>query len=124
MVGSIWSFKCSTEFINTVLEPACIKKLYSDMFQTSEKQTDDLLYEGTVLSSESDLGISFEEALKSLRKNLDSCSESNLGNTEEKKIALALFDFSGGRKNQLPFRRRGLYYFQFLASHDAQTLCE
>ena len=106
--------KCSSQIINTVLEPECIKKLYSEMFQTSGRHTDDLLYESAVLASEFDQGISFEDTLKSLRKGLDpgseSSPESNIENleTNEKKIALALFDFSGKRKNQMSFKKEDL----------------
>ena len=36
---------CSKDYFNSVLEPECIKKLCSDMFQISERQTDELPYE-------------------------------------------------------------------------------
>ena len=36
--------KCSKEFIDQVLEPECVKKLYSDMFQSSGSYTDDLFF--------------------------------------------------------------------------------
>ena len=41
----VYKETCSKDFINSVLEPECIKKLYSDMFQISERQTDELPYE-------------------------------------------------------------------------------
>ena len=41
----VYKETCSKDFINSVLEPECIKKLYSDMFQISECQTDELPYE-------------------------------------------------------------------------------
>ena len=41
----VYKETCSKDFINRVLEPECIKKLYSDMFQISERQTDELPYE-------------------------------------------------------------------------------
>ena len=81
---------CSKQFINTVLEPECIKRLYSQMFQTSGAHTDELLYESAVLASEIDQGLSFEDTLKALRKRLCSGSESDIEHLEanEKKIAL------------------------------------
>ena len=36
----VYKETCSKDYINSVLEPECIKKLYSDMFQISERQTD------------------------------------------------------------------------------------
>ena len=39
----VYKETCSKDFINSVLEIECIKKLYSDMFQIS--QTDELPYE-------------------------------------------------------------------------------
>ena len=41
----VYKETCSKDYINSVLEPECIKKLYSDMFQISERQTDELPYE-------------------------------------------------------------------------------
>ena len=41
----VYKETCSKDYINRVLEPECIKKLYSDMFQISERQTDELPYE-------------------------------------------------------------------------------
>ena len=70
------------------MEPECVKKLYSDMFQSGSR-TDDLLYESAVLASELDEGISFEDTLKSLRKRLGSRSESSTEltiETNEKKL--------------------------------------
>ena len=70
------------------MEPECVKKLYSDMFQSGSR-TDDLLFESAVLASELDEGISFEDTLKSLRKRLGSRSESSTEltiETNEKKL--------------------------------------
>ena len=92
------------------MEPECVKKLYSDMFQSGSR-TDDLLYESAVLASQLEEGISFEDTLKSLRKGLGSRSESSTElniETNEKKIALALFDFSGERKNQISLKKEDL----------------
>ena len=41
----VYKETCSKDFINSVLKHECIKKLYSDMFQISERQTDELPYE-------------------------------------------------------------------------------
>ena len=41
----VYKETCSKDYINRVLEPECIKKLYSDMSQISERQTDELPYE-------------------------------------------------------------------------------
>ena len=69
------------------MEPECVKKLYSDMFQSGSR-TDDLLYESAVLASQLEEGVSFEDTLKSLRKELSSILESNIENfeTKEKKF--------------------------------------
>ena len=54
--------KCSKEFIDQVLEPECVKKLYSDMFQSSGSYTDDLFFETAVIASEIDHGIPLKKA--------------------------------------------------------------
>ena len=102
---------CSKDFIDRVLEPQCVKRLYSDMFKSSESQTDDLLFETAVIASEIDDGIPFEEGLKSLERRLKSGSSRSELNVDrnEKKIAMALYDFSGGSKNQISFRKEDLF---------------
>ena len=80
------------------------------MFQSGSR-TDDLLYESAVLASQLEEGISFEDTLKSLRKGLGSRSESSTElniETNEKTIALALFDLSGERKNQISLKKEDL----------------
>ena len=67
------------------------------MFKSSESQTDDLLFETAVIVSEIDDGTTFEESMKSLKKRL--VSENVERN--EKKIAIALHDFSGERRSQI-----------------------
>ena len=52
----VFKEKCSKEFIERVIEPECVKKLYSDMFQSSTSETDDLLFETAVIASELDEG--------------------------------------------------------------------
>ena len=54
--------KCSKEFIDQVLEPGCVKKLYSDMFQSSGSYTDDLFFETAVIASDIDHGIPLKKA--------------------------------------------------------------
>ena len=105
----VYRGKCSKEFIDRVLEPECVKKLYSGMFQNSGSRTDDLLFESAVIANEIDEGITFEESLKSLKERLDS-EISSTQNVEknEKKVALALYDFPGQRKSQMPFRKEDL----------------
>ena len=68
----VYKEKCPKEFIERVIEPECVKKLYSDMFQSSRSRTDDLLYETAVIASEIDQGIGFQESLNSLMKRLKS----------------------------------------------------
>ena len=107
----VYKDKCSKEFIDQVLEPECVKKLYSDMFQSSGSETDGLLFETAVIASEIDDGIPFEEGLKSLERRLKSGSSRSELNVDrnEKKIAMALYDFSGGSKNQISFRKEDLF---------------
>ena len=107
----VYKDKCSKEFIDQVLEPECVKKLYSDMFQSSGSKTDGLLFETAVIASEIDDGIPFEEGLKSLERRLKSGSSRSELNVDrnEKKIAMALYDFSGGSKNQISFRKEDLF---------------
>ena len=99
----VYKEKCPKEFNERVIEPECVKKLYSDMFQSSRSRTDDLHYETAVIASEIDQGIGFQESLNSLMKRLKSNkSKSAL------KIAMALYDFSGG-KGQISFRKEDLF---------------
>jgi len=102
----VYKEKCPKEFIERVIEPECVKKLYSDMFQSSRSRTDDLFYETAVIASEIEQGIRFQECLNSLMKRLK--SDKSRSELNEKKIAMALYDFSGG-KGQISFRKEDLF---------------
>ena len=102
----VYKEKCPKEFIERVIEPECVKKLYSDMFQSSRSRTDDLLYETAVIASEIEKGIGFQESLNSWMKRLK--SDKSRSELNEKKIAMALYDFSGG-KGQISFRKEDLF---------------
>ena len=63
--------KNSTNFIENVIEPECIVKLYADKFDTTEADTNAMLYETAVLAAEADEGITFEESCRALKQNVD-----------------------------------------------------
>ena len=76
------------------------------MFQSSRSRTDDLFYETAVIASEIDQGIRFQESLNSLMKRLK--SDKSRSEFNEKKMAMVLYDFSGG-KGQISFRKEDLF---------------
>ena len=94
--------KNTTSFIENVIEPECIVKLYSDTFSTTEEDSNPLLYETAVLAAEADEGITFEESCKALKRYLDMTEpstpqlepNSEVGNLKEqntrKEVAIAL----------------------------------
>lgn len=101
--------KNPTNFIENVIEPECIVKLYSDKFGTSEADTNAMLYETAVLAAEADEGITFEESCKALKRNLDVTPppESSTPHTREV-VAIALYDFKASEKNHLSFNKEDL----------------
>ena len=120
----IFKNKNSTNFIENVIEPECIVKLYSDTFSTTEADTNAILYETAALTAEADQGISFEESCKALKRYLDvtpphETPESSVlqQNSEARNlteqsarqdIAVALYDFTASKKGHLSFNKEDL----------------
>ena len=48
-LNDIYSTKFPKEFIEQNIEPACITKLYADLFKCSLERADELLYESTLI---------------------------------------------------------------------------
>ena len=112
--------KNTTSFIENVIEPECIVKLYSDTLSTTEEDSNALLYETAVLAAEADEGITFEESCKALKRYLDMTEpstpqlepNSEVGNLTEqntrKEVAIALYDFPTSIKDHLSFKKEDL----------------
>ena len=116
----IFKEKNTTSFIENVIEPECIVKLYSETFSTTEADSNALLYETAVLAGEADQGITFEESCKALERYVD-LTESSTPQLEpnsevrnlteqctRKEVAIALYDFSASKRDHLSFKKEDL----------------
>ena len=91
------------KIIKQKLEPGCIRKLYSDMFNSSLTETDNLLFKTGVIVQEIEEGKTFEEGQRSLRECLNSARKS------EETIAIGLYNFSGERRSQMSLKKEELF---------------
>ena len=111
----IFKDKNSTNFIENVIEPECIVKLYADQFGTTEPDTNAMLHETAVLAAEEDQGITFEESCKALKRNLDltpphenPVARNLLKNPASEIVAIALYDFTASENGHLSFKKEDL----------------